>query len=194
MRQLIRMTGRKRDTRTILKLIEQSEERSPLFWWMVKHHDEMVATSNGKRIRWAPFCEKAAGLGLVDTRGSPPTERNARETWLQARKAVATARERAAANPPRPTPPSRFPKGWTPPIVSSLEIPVPAYLRPPGTAAVPAPSNPPTLPAKPMGPAGQEVASPNGPRRGSMDAAMEKLSEGDWWLGDRRRKSGSAES
>jgi hypothetical protein len=29
--------------------------RSPLFWWMVEQHDEMVAASMGKRIRCGAF-------------------------------------------------------------------------------------------------------------------------------------------
>ena len=70
-RQPARMTRRKRDTRAILRTIEQSEERSPLFWWMVEHHDDMVQASTGTRIRWAAFCAEAARKGLTDTRGRP---------------------------------------------------------------------------------------------------------------------------
>ena len=68
-----------------------------MFRWMVEQHDEMVAASMGKRIRWGAFCAKAAAKGLTDTRGQPPSERNARETWFQARKAVAIARAAEAA-------------------------------------------------------------------------------------------------
>jgi hypothetical protein len=183
------MTRRKRDTRALLKLIEHSEERSPLFWWMVEHHDDMLTTAHGKRIRWAPVCLKLAALGLVDTRGLAPTERNARETWLQARKAVAAAR--AAAKPPRPKPPSRFPKDWSPTVLREQEIPVPAYLRPAGE--VPAYLRPPsTLPADP--PASRAVialgpepsrpleAEASRPEPGSVEFVMEQLRDGDWYL------------
>jgi hypothetical protein len=105
--QPARMTRRKRDIRAILRTIEQSEERSPLFWWMVEHHDDMVQASTGTRIRWAAFCAEAARKGLTDTRGRPPTERNARETWLQARKAVAAGRAKLEAAPPRGGRPKR---------------------------------------------------------------------------------------
>lgn len=74
-----------------MKTIRYSKERSPLFRWMVEHHDAMLRVAQGQRIRWAPFCAKAAEHGLTDTRGQPMTERNARETWTQARRAVRAA-------------------------------------------------------------------------------------------------------
>jgi hypothetical protein len=182
--QHARMTRRKRDTRALLKLIEHSEERSPLFWWMVEHHDDMLATAHGKRIRWAPVCLKLAALGLVDTRGLAPTERNARETWLQARKAVAAAR--AAAKPPRPKPPSRFPKDWSPTVLREQEIPIPAYLKPPGTGVVSIPSPPePALPALQEAEAGR-------PARGSKEAVLAQMERADWYLLGGTRKPSSA--
>jgi hypothetical protein len=89
-------------TRTVLEIIARSDARSPLFWWMVDHHDEIIAAAAGERIRWAAFCAEAARLGLTDTRGRPPTERNARETWRQARRVVARAKLRHAASAPSP--------------------------------------------------------------------------------------------
>ncbi len=93
---------------------------------MVEHHDEMVEAACGQRIRWGPFCAKAPALGLVDTRGQAPTERNARETWAQARRAVREARAELAARPEKPIYPSRMPK-WTPPeILAAIEAGNPA--------------------------------------------------------------------
>jgi len=89
-------------TRTVLEIIARSDARSPLFWWMVDHHDEIIAAAAGERIRWAAFCAEAARLGLTDTRGRPPTERNARETWRQARRVVGRAKFREAAPAPSP--------------------------------------------------------------------------------------------
>jgi len=90
-------------TRTVLQTIAQSDARSPLFWWMLGHHDEIIAAAAGERIRWAAFCAEAARLNLTDTRGRPPTERNARETWRrQARRVVARAKLRQAATVPSP--------------------------------------------------------------------------------------------
>jgi hypothetical protein len=108
------MARRNRDTTAILKTVSRSEQRSSLFWWLVEHHDEMIAAAKGKRILWRPFCAKVAALGLTDTKGQPPCERAARETWMQARKEVAASREAAAAQPPRPVYPSRVDKDWRP--------------------------------------------------------------------------------
>ncbi|MDE1905505.1 MAG: hypothetical protein KGH75_03530 [Rhodospirillales bacterium] len=179
------MKTRKRDTRAVMKLIEQSGERSPLFWWMVEHHDEMMATANGSRIRWAPVCARLTALGLVDTRGQAPTERNTRETWLQARKAVAAAR--AAAAPPRPKPPSRFPKDWSPPVISESTIPAPVYLQPPRAPIA-------RLPAPPITelPASAPASEAGLPARGSKEAAIAAMEKADWYLLGGKRKPSSA--
>jgi hypothetical protein len=108
------MARQKRDTKAILKTIERSEQRSTLFWWLVEHHDEMIAAAKKQRILWRTFCAKAAARGLTDTRGQPPTERGARETWMQARKEVAAARSAAAGLPPQKINPSRIDKNWRP--------------------------------------------------------------------------------
>ena len=114
------MARRNRDTTAILRTIERSEQRSPLFWWMVEHHDQMVQAARRRRINWAGFCAEAANRGLTDTRGDPPTESNARKTWLRARREVERARAAEAAKPP-PRPgsiyPSRIPKDWRPQVV-----------------------------------------------------------------------------
>ncbi len=115
--------------KSIFRSVERDERRSPLFWWMVDHHDQMLKAADGRPINWAAFCLEAAAIGLTDTRGQPPKERNARETWSQARKAVARAREREAATaPPKPGSiyPSRTPADWRPEPVT------------PGTSLVPA--------------------------------------------------------
>ncbi|MBV8458931.1 MAG: hypothetical protein JO122_20240 [Acetobacteraceae bacterium] len=111
------MARRSRDTRAILRTIERSEQRSSLFWWMVDHHDEMVAATKRRRINWASFCAEAAKRNLRDTQGNPPSESAGRKTWQRARKWVAAMRAAEAANPP-PRPgsvyPSRMPKVWKP--------------------------------------------------------------------------------
>ena len=128
------MPRRNRDTKAILRTIERSEQRSPLFWWMVEHHDEMVKAAKRRRINWAAFCAEAAKRGVTDTRGEPPTESNARKTWLRARREVEQARAAEATKPP-PHPgsvfPSRIPKDWRPQVV-----PVPAAAVS-GTAVAP---------------------------------------------------------
>ena len=191
------MTRRKRDTRAILRTIEQSEERSPLFWWMVEHHDDMVQASTGSRIRWAAFCAEAARKGLTDTRGRPPTERNARETWLQARKAVAAGRAKQEAAPPKPIYPSRTPKGWVPPgIAAAIAAGNPAIegVRPVGTGAeasagialvTPPPPPPPVPPARAEGEVPfSRLADPDDPPEvHAAYAQLEKqFDKADWYL------------
>ena len=178
------MTQRKRDTKAILRTVARSERRSPLFRWMVEHHDDLIDASRRDGIHWASFCEEAAKRGLSDTRGLAPAPANARKTWAQARKAVEQGRAVAAAKQPRPTPPSRFPKGWTPPIVSESEIPVPPYLRPPGTALVLSP--PPPLPSVPERQCGDDLPEP-----GSMEDLILSMDKADWHLlgGKRKRRT-----
>lgn len=60
--------------------------RSPLFWWMVEHHNEVVASLEGRRMNWKALCARFAELGLTDLTGTPATERSARQTWGRARK------------------------------------------------------------------------------------------------------------
>lgn len=105
-------------TRALLRTAERSDRRSPLFWWMVDNHDQMLSAARDRPISWDAFAGEAARLGLTDTKGQPPTPRNARETWIQARRAVAKERERQAAEAAKPRvgaiPPSRIPHDWRP--------------------------------------------------------------------------------
>ncbi|MDE1905042.1 MAG: hypothetical protein KGH75_01145 [Rhodospirillales bacterium] len=177
------MTERRRDTKAILQTIARSELRSPLFHWMVKHHDELMEESARERIDWKNFCAEVARQGITDTQGQPPTIAMARKTWGRVRKAV--AERRAAAKPPRPTPPSRFPKDWTPPLISETPIPVPAYLRAPGTTTTsPAPS----LPAPPVRTEAGAIVDRGAPEPGSMEDLLQSFDKADWHLlGGKRR-------
>ena len=118
-----------RQTRAILDTIARSDARSPLFWWMVEHHDEIIAAAAGQRIRWGSFCAEAARIGLTDTRGQPATERNARETWHQARRMVERARLPLTAAPTAPSASSRSASAPQSPLVP------PPPTRPPATDA-----------------------------------------------------------
>jgi len=131
-----------RQSRTILATIARSNARSPLFWWMVDHHDDIIAAVAGQRMRWAAFCAEATHMGLTDTRGRPVTERNARETWRQARRMVSKARLLRAAMPPAPQPLARI----------APERQAPLVPPPPTRPAAP----PATAGARPM-PAGSHI-------------------------------------
>jgi hypothetical protein len=134
------MPRRSRDTRAVLRTIQRSERRSALFWWFVENHDEIQKAAQGARIDWASFCAEAAKRGLTDTHGHAPTERNARETWRQARRAVSEARSHEAAQGPTrkgSVYPSRIPKDWKPEAFRPAVAPAP--VAPTGTSLVPAP-------------------------------------------------------
>ncbi len=115
------------DATLVLEHIARSQDRSPLFWWMLDHHDEIVKAAQGRRIRWRQFCADVTALGLTDTRGGPVTERNARETWRQVRRETARTEKlrvereaaKAAAAEARRHYPSRQPIGWRPEVVAS---------------------------------------------------------------------------
>lgn len=191
------MTQRRRDTKAILRTVVQSERRSPLFRWMVEHHDELVEASGRDGIHWASFCAQAAKRGLTDTQGRPPTADNARKTWERARRAVRKARAEAAAGGPKPIYPSRTPKGWVPPgIAAAIAAGNPAVegVRPvgagaeasAGTAVVPrAPPAPPVPPARAEGKLPfSRLADPDDPPE--VHAAYAELEEqfdkADWYL------------
>lgn len=128
-----RMARRNRDSKAIDNTIERSRLRSSLFRWMVKRHDELTERWSEGKIDWRISCEEFAELGLTDTKGKPATERNARETWLQARKHVAAIRAKEAARLPRPINPSRMPKEWRP---ANAPPPTPSTPRPAQTPAL----------------------------------------------------------
>ena len=177
------MTMRKRDTKAILRSIERGSLRSSLFWWMVENHDEMLRTSQRRRIDWATFCVEAEKRGLADTRGQAPSERNARETWLQARKVVAEARAAEAKKSPSPPGsiyPSRIPRDWRPEIVQPVQVGQ-SESRPAARA-----ETPPVPPARPRpGRALSVLASPDDPPevQQMMAEVEQQLRKADRYLG-----------
>lgn len=61
---------------------------SGVFIWMKNNHDTLAQALAGKRVSWKRMCDWLEQLGLTDRSGKTPTQRNARETWYQVRKAV----------------------------------------------------------------------------------------------------------
>jgi hypothetical protein len=145
--------------KAILAEVARGSDRSSLFWWLVDHHDELVEQAAGKRMRWEPLCARFADHGLTDITGHPATPRTARETWFQARRAVAAARAQKAAADANGRPgdkyPSRISPDWRPQIV-----PPQAAIASARTSAAP-----PSLP--PVSTPGSEVV------RGPVDAVSD---------------------
>ena len=73
------MSNDRKGLRAVLREIAHSAERSPLFWWMVEHHDELAQAAEGRRLRWKQLCERFAGLGLTDVNERVASERTARD-------------------------------------------------------------------------------------------------------------------
>lgn len=135
--RLVPMTKPGRRPRRRRGVFEEAAEpgtRSPLFWWMMRHHDRLAASLTGRRPSWEGLAAEFAALGLTDQRGQPASPAVARQTWLRARKAAAAAareREREAAErrARASVPPARRKPGS-----------VPAYVLPDPTPPVPVPA------------------------------------------------------
>lgn len=136
------MARQRKGLRAVLREITHGAERSPLFWWMVENHDHLSSAAVGRRIRWEALCARVRALGLTDATGKPASPATARQTWLRARRAVAKAGARMAAEPP-PRPgakyPSRISQDWRP----TEAVPFPPVRPPwpaPAAATTPAPA------------------------------------------------------
>ncbi len=113
------MKTKRAGVRAILRQVEHSLDRSPLFYWLVENHDALVGQAKGRRLRWVDLCPTFAALGLTNQRGGPATAETARMTWYRARKEVARQRAHAAAKAatglaPRSLMPSARPATWQP--------------------------------------------------------------------------------
>ena len=97
----------------ILREMSQSSARSPLFWWMCEHHDEILEAAAGRRLSWRHLLARFKEAGLTDLAGRQPSPSNARKTWLRARREVARLRDLRAAKPAVPRAP-RAPADWRP--------------------------------------------------------------------------------
>lgn len=119
--------------KTVLSEIANGDDRSSLFWWLVEHHDEIMAAANGRRMQWRRLCARFAELGLTDRTGKPATEKLARLTWFRARQEVARLRGLAVPAPARAGSvyPSRTSKEWRPTVVSQQAAPGTQIAAPP---------------------------------------------------------------
>jgi hypothetical protein len=100
----------------VRQAVQTLDRHSALFRWLYANHDQIAEALSGRPIRWRAFCAWVTEIGLADTNGRPPSERTARETWYQVRRAIArhrAARGDAAAR--RAAMPSRAPADWQPP-------------------------------------------------------------------------------
>lgn len=100
---------------TLLDHMTQPDERSPLFWYLIEHHDDLVAAAAGRRQRWRVLCADFQALGLTDGRGNAPSPQTARLTWWRVRREVARRmREKLTGIPARKKQPRDLPASTMP--------------------------------------------------------------------------------
>ena len=118
----------------VLKRVARPAWRSPLFLWLVEHHDALRQNEaeTGRGVPWRELCVEFVELGITLADGRPVKPATARITWQRVRKELARVEERRAreraererrfATDPRRNMPSRFPKGdYGPPLATTSE-------------------------------------------------------------------------
>ena len=122
----------KKSIEEVLKRVARPAWRSPLFWWLVEHHDALRQNEaeTGRGVPWRELCVDFVGLGITLADGRPVKPATARITWQRVRKEVVRVeerrareraeRERRAATNPRRNMPSQFRKGdYGPPLATT---------------------------------------------------------------------------
>jgi hypothetical protein len=147
-----RVRPSKKSIDAMLQRVARPAWRSPLFWWLIDHHDELrqAEVNTGRGVTWQSLCEDFPDQGITLADGRPVTPATAKRTWQRVRKEIVRVEERRArelaerearrAADPRRNMPSRFPKGEYGPPLSSVQ-PGP----PPARALVPAPRQTPVV-------------------------------------------------
>jgi hypothetical protein len=121
----------KKAIQDVLRRVARPAWRSPLFWWLVEHHDALRRNEaeTGRGVPWRELCVEFVGLGITLADGRPVKPATARITWQRVRKELVRVeerrareraeRERRAAASPRRDMPSQFRKGnYGPPLVT----------------------------------------------------------------------------
>jgi hypothetical protein len=78
----------------LLAMVTRSPLRSPLFWWLFEHHDELLAGTAASRVGmpWSRLCGGFAEVGLTSVDGGVVGPETARKTWQRVRKEKARLR------------------------------------------------------------------------------------------------------
>ncbi|MBB4200891.1 hypothetical protein GGD83_004720 [Rhodoblastus sphagnicola] len=116
----------KKSLDAIFECVARSDLRSPLFWWLLEHHDELrqSAMKTRRGVTWKRLCADFPGMGVTLADGRPVTRATATRTWHRVRQEVIRLKEERAneraelearrAADPRRNMPSRF--GKTAPV------------------------------------------------------------------------------
>ena len=118
----------KKSIEEVLKRVARPAWRSPLFWWLLEHHDALRRdeAETGCGVPWRELCVDFVGLGITLADGRPVKPATARITWQRVRKEVVRVEERRAreraerearrAADPRRNMPSRFTGSFPAPL------------------------------------------------------------------------------
>jgi hypothetical protein len=84
------------------RLIQLTREttRTPLFWLLHDHYDQLSETWRGNRVRWPVVCGWVAACGITDKHGRPLQPGAVKMTWR--RVCAAKGEEQAAKPAPAP--------------------------------------------------------------------------------------------
>ena len=141
---------RARHHERLLAMVARSPFRSPLFWWLFDHHDELAVEAAASRVGlpWSRLCSGFAEAGLTAVDGTAVRPETARKTWQRVRKEKARLRAREAeaeaeralrrAQDPRRNMPSRMSGRYEAPL---------AEVQPRRAVGQPPPQPVPNLPA-----------------------------------------------
>lgn len=78
---------------------------SPVYLWLRRNHDGLLAQFGNTRIRWASVAATLVALGVTDANGAPPRAATIRRTWWRVRRDVALAQARSETKPHKPAVP-----------------------------------------------------------------------------------------
>ena len=182
------MSKRRAGLRAILKDVERGPQRSPLYWWLVDHHDEVATAAGGGRIVWGPLLAKFAKLGLTNRDGKPLDSRIASDTWAQVRRDVNERRGRKAGNQGVKRHPSRLPADWRPTPVGTPALDRPERFDRLATPPPPHPSAAATDGNASPTPETADGLVPDEVVREKLAKLRRTLQHEDRWLGGTRRK------
>ena len=113
--------------RVLARNAKPGGKRSPLYRWMRKHHDRLIAEFDEHGTNWRELVKGFAEIGLTDRNGRPPTLRGAQQTWYRVRRDVAADRARKSRDPQQAV--------RVTPVVRSSPTPPPAEPPPPADSA-----------------------------------------------------------
>ena len=99
--------------------VRQGPDRSPLYWWMVRHFTDLVEEGRSGRMPWKRLCVRLLAEGILDGSGKAPTPARAAKTWIDACREVEARSKRIRSADERQVPArSRPDPDWQPRVVA----------------------------------------------------------------------------